>query len=122
MDAVNSSTDTLMPTGLPQATSVASSHWNTVLTYHAPFIEYTLEEWCTKISESASLRPAEITKIDRYYQEGSIRHRFLVFQLRRKNKANDIFLRLDRRVEAGISAFRFLRRSGITPANDSVCT
>lgn len=81
---------------------------------------YTLEQWCEKIRTSASLSSAKIIKVERYQQKTTLRHRFLVFQLQRPNQTNDIFLRLDRRAEAGFNPIKFIMKSGVTPSNDTV--
>lgn len=88
---------------------------------YVPKFEYTLPEWCQTIRDRASLRDAEIIKVDRYYQKAGVRHRFLVFQLRRNGKTRDIFLRLDRLVDTGFNLFKLISTSSVTPANDRVC-
>lgn len=69
---------------------------------YAPKFEYTLPRWCQTIRDRASLRDAEIIKVDRYY----------VFQLRRKGKIRDIFLRLDRLVDTGSILSKLISASG----------
>lgn len=83
-------------------------------------VHFTLGDWVEFANGDPSLQSAEIIKIDRYVQKGIVNHRFLVFQLRCRGEAKDIFLRLDRRPKLGAGVFKLLSMSGETLANDCV--
>ncbi|KAF8294455.1 hypothetical protein DL93DRAFT_831958 [Clavulina sp. PMI_390] len=82
-------------------------------------IELSLNDFCSYVDEFTSLKEASIVSVEGYRQQrGPITHRFVVLQLSRETQDN-IWLRLDRRLERGVSFLKFLKASGETRANDS---
>ncbi|KAF8292330.1 hypothetical protein DL93DRAFT_2174102, partial [Clavulina sp. PMI_390] len=82
-------------------------------------IELSLNDFCSYVDEFTSLKEASIVSVEGYRQQrGPITHRFVVLQLSREIQDN-IWLRLDRRLERGVSLLKFLKASGETRANDS---
>ncbi|KAF8292331.1 hypothetical protein DL93DRAFT_2174103 [Clavulina sp. PMI_390] len=81
-------------------------------------IELSLGDFCDYVDEYALLKEAVVVSVEGYRQRvGLVQHRFVVIELSRNSHRN-IWLRLDRRIERGISLLRFVRASGETNAND----
>jgi hypothetical protein len=79
-----------------------------------------LKEFCDYIDAHQCLQQAEISSTECYAeQHGAITHRFLILELRRRNRRT-IWLRLDRRLGKNTSTMSFLRSLGVTEANDVV--
>ncbi|KAF8295341.1 hypothetical protein DL93DRAFT_805969 [Clavulina sp. PMI_390] len=77
---------------------------------------------CNFIELENPLEDARIVSVDGYAEPlvgGLVQHRFLVLRLQRP-KRKDIWMRVDRRRNHGISAIRFALAGGITEANDEV--
>jgi len=83
--------------------------------------DFKLSEFCAHVAHSAELQEARIVATESYAESaGTVTHRFLVLELRRRYLA-DAWLRLDRRRGENTSIWSFLRQSGVTAANDRVC-
>ncbi|KAF8305953.1 hypothetical protein DL93DRAFT_289270 [Clavulina sp. PMI_390] len=83
-------------------------------------IELSLGDFCDYVDEYALLKEAVVVSVEGYRQRvGIVQHRFVVIELSNNSQRN-VWLRLDRRVERGISLLRFVRASGETNANDRV--
>lgn len=83
-------------------------------------LDLSLAEVCHYIDTYGSLQTAEIVSTECYSaRAGAVTHRFVVLELRRPRRKN-VWLRLDRRRERGVSLFKFLAAAGVTEANDRV--
>lgn len=82
-------------------------------------IDFSVDNLCKYINAHPSLQRAEIVATECYVGKGLVKHRFLVLELRRQGR-KDMFLRLDRRRERGVSMTQFISLSGTTGANDLV--
>ncbi|KAF8300171.1 hypothetical protein DL93DRAFT_2188818 [Clavulina sp. PMI_390] len=83
-----------------------------------PFAHRDLEHVSHCVDESPSLSEASILSIEGYRQRaGVVVHRFVVIELAREEQHN-VWLRLDRRLERGISSWNLIKASGATKAND----
>lgn len=83
-------------------------------------IDLSFSELCEYIHAHNNLSRAEIVTLECYAENiGTVTHRFLLARLRRPGR-KDAYIRLERQRGENISAFRLLRQSGVTPANDTV--
>lgn len=86
-------------------------------------LNFTLGQLCDFISVHPSLQTAGIVSCSCYAQRSSflsVKHRFLILQLRRTGRSNGVWLRLDRRRSAEVGMAHFSLASGVTPSNDTV--
>ncbi|KAF8299629.1 WD40 repeat-like protein [Clavulina sp. PMI_390] len=85
-------------------------------------IKMPLINVCNFIDFGNALENARIVSVDGYAEPvagGLVQHRFLVLRLQRPNR-KDIWMRVDRRRDHGVSAIRFALAGGTTEANDEV--
>lgn len=84
-------------------------------------IVLSLDDLCKYVQAHDSLQQAEVVATECYTEDaGPVTHRFLVLELQRPAR-KDLFLRLDRRREEGISIRKFVLNLSLqTKANDLV--